>query len=439
MNRFKIRIFFQNLMIALLGYLTVSFFFNEHLWLTRITFLIIWIALIINLVRYVSRTNERLKNFLSSINYLDTMPENDDGDISFKELNLTLNEIITKIKEVEKDKEIQSVYFKNTIEHVGTGLISYNEKGKVSMYNKAARQLLDLPVLSNISSLNRIKPKIEIEIRELQPDENLLTAAVINGELHRIIFRKAVVKIQTEILNVLSLQDIRSQLEEEELETWQKLISILRHEIMNSVAPINSLSISLKKIIDKIHENIPPGEAVMITDGLEAISRRSDGLMNFVTAYKTLTSIPKPKFSKFPVKKLLEESITLLRPEVDRKKICINLSVKEDPAIIADYHLVSQVIINLLKNAIEAIDDKSGGIFLSVFKNDQGYTNISVKDTGKGIPEDQIESIFIPFYTSKENGSGIGLSLARQIMRLHKGNIRVISKTGKGSEFILSF
>ncbi len=439
LNRFKIRIIFQNLAIAFLGYLTVSSFFNEHLWLTRITFLIIWLALIFNLIRYVSRTNERLKTFLASINYPDTMPVDNDGDLSYKELNLTLNEIISKIKDAEKDKEIQAIYFKNTIEHVGTGLISYNEEGKINMYNKAARQLLALPVLSDISSLNTLKPGIEDEIRELQPGENLLAAIVIKGELHRIIFRKAIVKIQTEIFNVLSLQDIRSQLEEEEIETWQKLISILRHEIMNSVAPINSLSVSLRKIVDRIQMEVPRDQAIMIKDGLEAISRRSDGLMSFVKAYKTLTSIPKPKFTEFPAKKILDDSLILFKPEIEDRKIKLNLIVRENPIIIADYDLISQVIINLIKNALEALDEKGGEISLTIARNDQGYTNISVKDTGKGIPEDQIESIFIPFYTTKENGNGIGLSLARQIMRLHKGNIRANSKYGDGSEFILSF
>jgi nitrogen fixation/metabolism regulation signal transduction histidine kinase len=438
-NRFKLRIFFQSLLIAVTGYFAVLYLSTEHLWITKITLVFFWVGLLLNLINYVTRTNRQLTSFLSSINHLDTIPENDDGDQSFRELNITLNQIISNIKEAKRDKEAQSVYFRNTLEHISTGLITWDQKGNVKMYNKSARQLLKLHVLSKIEGLSNLKKQLDKEILNLKPGENLLSSLIINGELHRIVFRKAEMKVLGEELYVLSMQDIRSQLEEEELEAWQKLISILRHEIMNSVAPLNSLGLSLRKILDKVKKDIPANKAEMLMEGLEAISRRSEGLMNFVQAYKTLTSIPKPRFSEFPVKKLIDDSLILFRPETKKRKIQLDVNAADDLMVTADYDLVSQVLINLVKNALEAVENKKGEISLEAFRNENGWLNIIIKDNGRGIPEDQINKIFIPFYTTRENGTGIGLSLARQIMRIHKGKIDVHSRVNQGTEFILQF
>jgi nitrogen fixation/metabolism regulation signal transduction histidine kinase len=311
--------------------------------------------------------------------------------------------------------------------------------GKIKMYNKAARQLLQVHVLPDIHGLNKLKKDLDKEITSLKPGENLLSSLVIKGELHRIVFRKAEMKVLGEELFVLTLQDIRSQLEEEELEAWQKLISILRHEIMNSVAPLNSLGLSLRKIVEKVKSDIPADQAEMLVEGLEAISRRSEGLMNFVQAYKTLTSIPSPVFTEFPVQKILNESIMLFKPETRKRKIELKTICPEDLLMTADYNLISQVLINLIKNALEVVEDNKGEISLQAFKNETGWLNVIVTDNGTGIADDQVDKIFIPFYTTRENGTGIGLSLARQIMRIHKGRINVHSEPGSGTEFILQF
>lgn len=439
LNRFKLRILFQSLVIAVTGYFVVHYIVNEHLWVTRITLILIWAGLLMNLINYLTRTNRQLESFLSSIVHLDTIPQNDDGDSSFRKLNITFNEIISNIKEAKRDKEAQSVYFRNTLEHISTGLITWDHDQNIKMYNKAARQLLRLHVLSNVSDLNKLKKNLNKEIIALNPGSNMLSSLVINGELHRIIFRKAEMKVLGEELYVLSMQDIRSQLEEEELEAWQKLISILRHEIMNSAAPLNSLGLSLTKIVEKIKNDIPPDKAEMLVEGLKAISRRSKGLMNFVQAYKTLTSVPKPNFSEFSVKKILSEILVLFKPEIKMKNLKLEIEASEDLVMTADYDLVSQVLINLVKNALQAIENEQGKISLHAFKNENGWLNIVVKDNGKGIPDDQIDKIFIPFYTTRENGTGIGLSLARQIMRIHKGRINVHSKLNQGTEFVLQF
>jgi nitrogen fixation/metabolism regulation signal transduction histidine kinase len=411
----------------------------ERLWLTRVTFFLIWGGLLYNLIQYVSRTNKMLNSFMESVKYLDMLPGKDEGDESFRDLNLSLNQIISNVKEAKRDREAQSVYFRNVVEHVHTGLISFDKKGKIRMYNRAAKELLKLPLISEIQSLSRIKSGLDNEIIKMQPGDNLMATVIIDNDLRRLIIRKAEMIIMEEKIFVISLQDIRSQLEEEELETWQKLISILRHEIMNSVAPLNSLSISLRKIVDKINADIPKKEASMLHEGLEAISRRSDGMMKFVQAYKTLTSIPKPEFTEFPVNSLVRESMVLFKPEIQKRNIQMILELEEDLMLTADFNLISQILINLIKNALESIQDEKGKIIIRALKNQTGYIVLSIEDNGTGIPDEELEKIFIPFYTTKEDGSGIGLSLARQIMRLHKGKISVVSEPGNGSRFSLHF
>ncbi len=439
LNRFKIRIIIQSVLIAILGYLTVDYLVTEHLWITRITIFLAWIFLLASMINYVSRTNRMLNAFLDSVKYLDMIPSRDEGDKSFRDLNLSLNQIISGIKEAKRDKEAQSVYFRNIVEHVDTGLISYDKEGKIRMYNRAAKELLSIPILREVISLQKIKPGLDSQVTELETGKNLLTSIIINNELHRIIIRKAEMIIMGEKLFVISLQDIRTQLEEEELETWQKLISILRHEIMNSVAPLNSLSLSLRKITEKIKSDIPQKDAEMLVEGLESISRRSDGLMNFVQDYRTLTSIPKPVFTEFYVEELIRESIVLFKPEFKKQNISLVQNIKPELKLTADFNLVSQILINLVKNAIESIVHDEGKLLIEAFRKEPGYLYIMLQDNGKGIEEEEREKIFLPFYTTKENGSGIGLSLARQIMRLHKGSINLTSKPGKGSTFTLQF
>lgn len=439
LNRFKLRIIIQSFLIAAAGYFAVHSFISDHLWITRISLVLIWFGLLINIINYTSRTNRRLESFLSSLNYLDLLPEKDDGDNSFRELNLSLNQIISTLKDAKKDKEAQSVYLRNTVEHISTGLISFDDEGKIKMYNKAARQLLQIHVFSRLENLDSLKKNLDKQITVLQPGENLLSAFVINGELQRVIFRKAEMVVMGEKLNMVSLQDIRVELEEEELETWQKLISVLRHEIMNSAAPLTSLTLSLRKIIRKVQKDIPENEAGMLLEGLEAISRRTEGMMNFVRAYKTLTSLPKPNFTEFPVLEVMNESIVLFNQEIKERKIHVDVDCSEKLVLTADYDLISQVLINLLKNALEAVSDDNGGILIIGNRDENGSIRISVEDNGTGIPPDQLENIYIPFFTTKEDGSGIGLSLSRQIMRIHKGKIQVSSEENKGTRFTLIF
>ena len=253
-------------------------------------------------------------------------------------------------------------------------------------------------------------------------------------------------KIQENTIKLISLKNITSELNYQELESWQKLIRVLTHEIMNSVTPISSLSNAINETIQENNESrhelaqISDDDFEDIVSSLKTIETRSKGLLRFVSSYKQLTRIPTPDFKLVNLIELLNHCKTLLNQKIKKLNINFSLTAQADSIkSFVDYDLIEQVVINLLINAIDAVAANINPQIQICVKTTESKTKIIIKDNGKGIKAEDLDKIFIPFYTSKKQGSGIGLSLSRQIMRLHKGNIYVNSAPKKGSEFILEF
>lgn len=243
----------------------------------------------------------------------------------------------------------------------------------------------------------------------------------------------------------MSLQNIQSELEEKEMEAWQNLVRVLTHEIMNSVTPISSLAgtieSDLRQHFDEDADQLSEDEMRDIHLSLQTISKRSEALIRFVKEFRSLTSIPKPKPAVFSARTLLDEVCMLHKSELGEKGISAQIEVyPEDLTILADKGMIEQVLINLVKNAIQSFDDQAEKtLTLRAFVSEKSRPVIMVKDNGPGIDPDALEKIFIPFFTTKKTGSGIGLSLSRQIMRQHQGTLTVKSELGKGTEFYLRF
>jgi signal transduction histidine kinase len=241
------------------------------------------------------------------------------------------------------------------------------------------------------------------------------------------------------------MSNIQSELEEKEMEAWQNLVRVLTHEIMNSVTPISSLAgvveEELQKKLETNHLSMQRDEAEDMHLSVQTISKRSEGLIKFVKEFRSLTHIPKPKVLQVAVKPLLDELAMLHKKELADNNIAISVLVEpETMMVMADKTLIEQVLINLIKNAIQAFGEKTDKkISLYAHLNETGNVLISVKDNGTGIEPEALEKIFIPFFSTKKTGSGIGLSLSRQIMRQHEGNISVKSEMGEGTEFVLRF
>ena len=360
LSRFNIYVTGLSVLIAVSGFFAVRSMYTDHLWITRITITGVWCFLVFALIRYVHLTNRKLNTFLQSLRYLDHVSDDSTLGLSFERLNLTFNEIIDTVGKARKDMEAQSHYFRNIVEHADTGLFTFDEAGKIKMINRSALEVFDLPRLQNIDELKELRNDLPDILLNLKTGESRLVTLVRSGLIRRLAFRTAGLIILGEKVFIISVQDIHSQLEEEELDAWQKLISILRHEIMNSAAPLKSLSYSLRKITRKVGGKENADSVSRLNEGLDAIAGRSESLLHFVEAYRTLTKIPDPQFSMIRIKNLLEEMIILYKPELQQRKD--QNSSEEDPdlELPVDYNLLSQVLINLVRNALDAVADSVG-------------------------------------------------------------------------------
>lgn len=443
-NRFFRIVILQAVLLAVTGTLFLWALMQDYLLITKFTLGVIWFLQITLLIHYLTRTNRGLNNFLQSVKHLDSSRGVSEGDKSFDLLNLTYNEIIDSIQKVKIEKEAEHHYFQNTIEHVGIGLISFSESGDIELFNKAARELFKVEFVRHIQELNKAIPGISEQLFSLKQRHSKMIKVISGDEILKLSIRKTVFKIHDNTIILVSLQNIRTELEEEEIEVWKKLISVLTHEIMNSVAPIKSLTNTMIKTFEKSRFSEEQNEVKYIEDtllALKSIQKRSNGLMSFVEIYRSLTRVPKPVFHEIEMMSLLNEILILMNSELQVHNIVLSAKVQpENLKVTADEKLITQVIINLIKNSVESINNKTNGkIQIEAFMSSQTEPIIQVTDNGTGISADLIEKVFIPFFTTKEHGSGIGLSLSRQIMKLHGGTISVYSKPGIETVFTLIF
>ena len=447
-SRFRIYIIVQVLLIA---ETTLAFFWTlqqEYMLITNTSLIILWVLQIIYLIWYLQKINRDLLKFITALRYDDvsiSFDKKKNVDPYFKNLYNELNQIINEISVVRSEKESEHQYFQNTVRHIGTGILAFDENGKIEICNDAALKLLSLNHLNNISDAEKTETGLSKILKNIKPGTTKLLKLIIENNIIQLSIKAANFKIRNRNIKLISLQNIKTEIDQSEVDAWQKLIRVLTHEIMNSVSPIKLLSGSLIemfeendtiKTIDEI-DNTTIENSVL---GLKTIRKRSAGLSNFVETYKSLTQIPKAKFSEFKICHLFDHINTLLKQDLEQKSIQFSFNCNPDNLILyADEKLIEQVLINLIKNASEAIlDCDNPGIRLNAnIIND--LIQIKVSDNGPGISPEVLDNIFIPFFTTKDKGSGIGLSLSRQIMHLHSGNITVRSEPNAETVFTLHF
>ncbi len=390
------------------------------------------------------RTNRELTRFLEAIRYSDFsqsftgIPKSG----SFKELERSFSEIIEQFKKTRAEKEEQSRYLQTIVQHVGVGLLSFNQDGKVELINNAAKRLLDLTVLRNIEALSQVSPELHDTIRKLRSGDHI-TVPYQNGENRLLSLYATEFKRKGYSYTLLSIQDIRTEMEEQELDAWQKLTRVLTHEIMNSITPISSLSSTLNGIIsDEKEPKQLSGETWEdVRLGLSTIEKRSQALIRFVEDYRKFTRVRIPQLSTFPVNDLFDRVRRLVEPSLKDKNIIFRQNiVPSNLELHADQELIEQALINLIKNSTESVEkQKDPVISLNGEIDRNSHLIIQIEDNGPGIPKDVREKIFIPFYSTRNSGSGIGLSLCKQIMKLHGGTITVQSDSDSKTTFTLKF
>jgi two-component system nitrogen regulation sensor histidine kinase NtrY len=409
---------------------------------------VILVAVLLNTVLYLNRMNRRIYFFFEAI-------KNEDSSLSFpndshtqieKELNRSLLEVNRQIQRIYKENQKQEQYFQALIEHAATGMFTYNTKGFILHSNKQTRQLFGLEPFTHISQLEVVDPRLHQAVEEIQPGQKHLTTLQKDEGVVQLLIKASALLSDGEELMLLSVQDIRNELDEKEVDSWRKLIQVMRHEIMNSVTPITSLSESLSgyfHVEGRVKTPAQIDEKTIDTTykGLELIHEQAQGLIRFVETYRQLTRVPEPEKTSFPVRKLMDNICILSQsfPNAKRTELVCETRT-EDQELLADEHQISQVMVNLVKNAFQATEHKEGArVNISSGFDKYGRSQITVSDNGPGITDDLLDKIFIPFFTTKENGSGIGLSLSRQIMQMHGGSLKINSVPGKQTSIILSF
>lgn len=427
--------------------LSATSFIIVKQWYVYLILLLPLVAYIVyELFRFQQKTQRELDQFVESIHYRDFSRYFDvkHAPPELQPLRKGFNEINTTFKVISKEKETQYQYLQKILELVDTGILSYDlETGEVIWMNETLKKMLQLPYIKSISSLARRDETLGKQVEAIKPGETIISAAHLDKSVFKILLSATAFQTDGKKYKLIAFQNVEGALDETESKAWQKLLSVMTHEIMNSVAPISSLADTLKNRLKNSSSQLNNESASMddIELGIDTIKRRSEGLLKFAETYRNLNKITTLNLKKIYVRDLFENLLQLMQPTLEQKNIEIETILRNtDIAVDGDVNLLEQVLINLLVNAIEAVKDKSNPhIILSAWLSPLNRTIIKVADNGSGIPEELIDKIFVPFFSTKKNGSGIGLSLCKQIVMLHKGTIQVRSSVNEGTAFLLQF
>jgi len=442
----SIRVTFIALSCVILGIVLQHLDRGYYYTLAGIVFLIVMQTLL--LVNQVNKTNNDLEKFFSLVQDHDSSVRfsKETNNSSFDKLHNKMNSVNTIIQNARIETERTSRFLQSVVDHVDAGLLSFDMNGRVKIYNRAARRYLNVQQTGQFSSLQTKNDELFRIISTIKPGQDILHKMKIDNTLQSVLIKAAELTFEDNDIKLITFQDITSELEKKELDSWQKIIRVLTHEIMNSTSPITSLTSVISGYF-KNKDNEDPVLPVEINQqiisktlsGLDTIEETGKGLLDFVDKYRSLTFLPKPDPGRFTIDSLFRRCILLMESNIPDSIKIFSSVYPEDISLEADYSQIEQVLINLIKNAEEALSGKKDGIInLKAFFADD-CTLIQIEDNGIGIPGDIIEDIFVPFYTTKTHGSGIGLSLSKQIMQNHNGTISVNSAPNKGSRFTLKF
>ena len=444
-KNFEWRIFLR--VLLLLVTLSAGSFLLVKGWFLYLVFVVpVILYQVIEFYRFHKKTYDELSQFVESVHYRDFSRNFDvkHAPVELQPLRKGFNEINTTFKIISKEKETQYQYLQKILELVDTGILSYKiTTGEVVWMNESLKRMLQLPYLKTIGSLTKRDSELYSNILELNPGETKIATAHLESSSFKILLSATAFQTDGEKYKLIAFQNVDEALDETESKAWQKLLSVMTHEIMNSIAPISSLADTLKsRLLQSMSSlNNETGSVDDLELGIDTIKRRSEGLLKFAETYRNLNKITKPNLKKIYVRDLFESINQLMQPTLDQKNIDLQIVLKDTGIMLeADTNLIEQVLINLVVNSIEAVKDKADAkIVLSAYRDSNNKMVIAVADNGTGMPAEIIDKIFIPFFSTKKNGSGIGLSLSKQIMMLHRGNIQIHSVEGVGTSFLLHF
>lgn len=441
---YELKLFFRLALISigsgLLGWLSIHEYYVVCLFLSLVI-----VYLLSDIYRYQKRIFAELEQFKDAIHYRDFSRHFDvkRAPAELQPLREAFNSISDSFKEAAKEKEIQYQYLQQILAIVATGIISYNlSNGNVVWMNEAIKSMLNLPHLRNISALEKRNQIILDEIMSLAVGDNKLITLSLNKSKIKILLTATAFQIDQQQFKLITFQNISEALEETEADAWSRLLRVMTHELMNSIAPISSLASTLNTLVDEsiINNEPQPSYQEDLKVAIVTIGKRSNALLKFAETYRNLNKIATLNLQKVYVRDLFENQSNLMAPTLSERNIELEIILK-DPSIQIeiDPNLVEQVLINLIVNAIEAVKkSQEPKIVLTAELDNHKKCIIRVNDNGPGISNELLDKIFVPFFSTKKNGSGIGLNLCKQIMMLHKGTINVQTNEGSGTSFYLT-
>jgi nitrogen fixation/metabolism regulation signal transduction histidine kinase len=446
-NRFSVQIIIRVIVIFLTLVAFTYFLPKPNRIITSIFFALFAISQVIGLIRFGTKINKDFARFLIELKEKDTtelyFPES--LDKNFKNLKYSFQQISDEIKKTRIEKLGQEQYLAYIIENFSDGFISFDEDGKVKIINSAAKEMLQIQFLNSIWDLDNIQTGLAKKLVLSRPGQQKLINVKIGNNVHDFLFRLSEVKIESQIIKILTFQDLKRELEEKEISSWKKLIRVLTHEMMNSLTPITTLSVAVRRILKsgdelRMLKELNEEDLNDIYKNNETIENRSKGLLNFINEYRRLTKVPELQKEEVNINEFLNCIKQLFSESVKEKQIDFKIDTSPtDLTYSFDKKLIEQVLINLIKNSIEAMENKEDKKIQLVAKGSKQSLEISVQDNGNGINNEIKEDVFIPFFTTKKDGSGIGLSLSKEIMQKHNGEIYFESEAQKGTCFYLKF
>ena len=375
---------------------------------------------ILGLVRYVEHHVDTLEQFFAAINYEDFTQHfvNDDVDA---ELRGAFNRVLERFQDARAERDVQANYLEVVVRHVPVPLMAARPDGSLRLVNNPAKRLIGVGALRHLDELAQLGSDLPSQIKSIEPGEQRLLQAQIRDVPAELRVSVSEIRLGGETERLYSIENLSGELTARESSAWRNLIRVLTHEIMNTLTPVTSLAQTCGTMIDD------PDSTADLREAIETIARRSEGLMQFVARYRELLKVPQPVPSTINVRATLESVVTLMADGLRETDVTIDVSpvsleVRADPS------LLDQLLLNILKNASDAMSDVAAPALLLSANMEYGRVVIRISDNGPGIPDSVVDQIFIPFFTTKRDGSGIGLSLSRQIMTAHRGEIAINRK-----------
>jgi nitrogen fixation/metabolism regulation signal transduction histidine kinase len=415
--------------------LTAYLFFNQSYWLCGVVGLI-FVGQTYGLIYYVNQTNRKIAYFFDAI-------KNEDFTLRFpeklsvkslEELNHSLNMLNSMIQDIHLKKQAQEQYYQEILRQADIGIFTVNDKGHILYANPTVQNLLNHRPLNHIKQLKQIDENLYTLFEALEPFENTIYSLGNERGRKELTLKCTPITIEGQKLLLVIVHDIQKELDDKETDSWVKLIRVLTHEIMNTITPITSISESILKYFKKDNglaavEDFNEIQIKNTAKGLEVIKEQGNDLMSFVQSYRTFLSVPEPDRTLVSAQKLLEKVRLLLQEYTSNHDITLEMHCAPDNLeLFIDEKQFTQILLNLGKNAQQALEGQANGLIqICCGKDAQGKKFMSVTDNGPGIEPELLDAIFVPFFTTKNSGTGIGLSLTKQIMRLHGGSIRVAS------------